>query len=409
MSFKKEYIQVVTSYFVLLLYIIFGDNKAIMAISVFAVGSLTIYILIRISSSLNIEREKSVSSLQTKLAKSKKENEEAYKRFLSLSTTLGSGVFMVDEEGFISFSNKDVENYFGIDISNKDYKELVDIKQLYYFIDETYLLEEYHRKQIKHEEKVYDLISTPLFEGDMYAGCLVLVHDITQLKVAEKFQKRFTADVSHELKTPLSAIKGYSEILQRDQKMDPIHKKEFIDTINEQANKMEAILNDLIVISKLDRIDYEMDLQFHDISDLIKESTNLLQSKILEKELGCIVKVESCKMYFDKVKLSQVIINIVKNAINYTDKGFVNISGKIKNNKYIIKIEDSGIGIKNENLDKIFTRFYRVDTARSRDTGGSGLGLSISKNVVLKHGGKIDVKSVENQGSTFIITLPIKK
>jgi two-component system phosphate regulon sensor histidine kinase PhoR len=409
MSFKKEYIQVVTSYFVLLLYIIFGDNKAIMAISVFAVGSLTIYILIRISSSLNIEREKSVSSLQTKLAKSKKENEEAYKRFLSLSTTLGSGVFMVDEEGFISFSNKDVENYFGIDISNKDYKELVDIKQLYYFIDETYLLEEYHRKQIKHEEKVYDLISTPLFEGDMYAGCLVLVHDITQLKVAEKFQKRFTADVSHELKTPLSAIKGYSEILQRDQKMDPIHKKEFIDTINEQANKMEAILNDLIVISKLDRIDYEMDLQFHDISDVIKESTNLLQSKILEKELGCIVKVESCKMYFDKVKLSQVIINIVKNAINYTDKGFVNISGKIKNNKYIIKIEDSGIGIKNENLDKIFTRFYRVDTARSRDTGGSGLGLSISKNVVLKHGGKIDVKSVENQGSTFIITLPIKK
>jgi two-component system phosphate regulon sensor histidine kinase PhoR len=409
MSFKKEYIQVVTSYFVLLLYIIFGDNKAIMAISVFAVGSLTIYILIRISSSLNIEREKSVSSLQTKLAKSKKENEEAYKRFLSLSTTLGSGVFMVDEEGFISFSNKDVENYFGIDISNKDYKELVDIKQLYYFIDETYLLEEYHRKQIKHEEKVYDLISTPLFEGDMYAGCLVLVHDITQLKVAEKFQKRFTADVSHELKTPLSAIKGYSEILQRDQKMDPIHKKEFIDTINEQANKMEAILNDLIVISKLDRIDYEMDLQFHDISDLIKESTNLLQSKILEKDLECIVKVESCKMYFDKVKLSQVIINIVKNAINYTDKGFVNISGKIKNNKYIIKIEDSGIGIKNENLDKIFTRFYRVDTARSRDTGGSGLGLSISKNVVLKHGGKIDVKSVENQGSTFIITLPIKK
>jgi len=409
MSFKKEYIQVIAAYLILLTYIIVGDNKVIMAILIIFVCSLTIYILLRISKLLNTEREKSVSSLKTKLAKSRRENEEVYKRFLSLSTTLGSGVFMVDEEGFITFSNKDVENYFEIDISNKDYKELAEIKQLYFFIEETYLLEEYHRKQIKHQDKVYDLISTPLFEGDMYAGCLVLVHDITQLKVAEKFQKRFTADVSHELKTPLSAIKGYSEILQRDQKMDPVHRKEFIDTINEQANKMDAILSDLIVISKLDRIDYEMDLELYDISEVIKDSTNLLHSKIAEKELGCVVRAEPCEMLFDKVKISQVIINIVKNAINYTDKGYVNVSGKIKNNKYIIKIEDSGIGIKTENLDKIFTRFYRVDKARSRDTGGSGLGLSISKNVVIKHNGKIDVKSVENQGSTFIITLPIKK
>jgi len=409
MSFKKEYIQVIAAYLILLTYIIVGDNKVIMAILIIFVCSLTMYILLRISKLLNTEREKSVSSLKTKLAKSRRENEEVYKRFLSLSTTLGSGVFMVDEEGFITFSNKDVENYFEIDISNKDYKELAEIKQLYFFIEETYLLEEYHRKQIKHQDKVYDLISTPLFEGDMYAGCLVLVHDITQLKVAEKFQKRFTADVSHELKTPLSAIKGYSEILQRDQKMDPVHRKEFIDTINEQANKMDAILSDLIVISKLDRIDYEMDLELYDISEVIKDSTNLLHSKIAEKELGCVVRAEPCEMLFDKVKISQVIINIVKNAINYTDKGYVNVSGKIKNNKYIIKIEDSGIGIKTENLDKIFTRFYRVDKARSRDTGGSGLGLSISKNVVIKHNGKIDVKSVENQGSTFIITLPIKK
>lgn len=409
MSFNKEYFQVIASYLVLLVFVIFSDNKTIIVILIIAVLSLTIYILLRISSLLNIEREKSVSSLQSKLAKSRKENDETYKRFLSLSTTLGSGLFMVDEEGMITFSNKDVENYFGVDINDKYYKELNNVKELYKFIEQTYLLEEYNRKQIKHSDKIYDLISTPLFEGDMYAGCLVLVHDITQLKDAEKFQKRFTADVSHELRTPLSAIKGYSEILQRDQEIDSIHRNEFIKTINEQANKMEVILNDLMVISKLDRLDYEIELQFLDISDVIKESVNLLQPQISHKNLKCIMNIESCKMYYDKVKLSQVIVNIVRNAVNYTDNGFIKVSGKLKGKKYIIEIQDSGIGIKKENHDKIFTRFYRVDKARSRDTGGSGLGLSISKNVILKHRGKLEVKSAENQGSTFIITLPIKK
>ena len=409
MSFKKEYTQIIVAYLVWIIYVTIWDDKTVIVLlSVFTFG-LTIYIFMHISEMLIKEREQSIHTLQSKLSKTEKESEEVYKRFLSLSKTLGSGVFMVDEDGLITFSNKDVENYFGINLNGKDYKELVTIRQLYYFIDQAFLLEEYTRKQIEIEDNTFDLISTPLFEGDMFAGCLFIVHDITQLKIAEKFQKRFTADVSHELRTPLSAIKGYSEILQRTEKMDEKDRREFINTINKEANKMEIILNDLLVISKLDRIDYELDLQMLNMKEIIEENVGLLQNKFVEKNLSVTVDVQACEFLMDRVKMSQVILNIVKNAINYTDEGFVKINGVIDENNYVIEITDSGIGIKSDKLDKIFARFYRVDKARSRDTGGSGLGLSISKNVVLKHNGTIDVKSVEGKGSTFIITLPIKK
>jgi len=121
------------------------------------------------------------------------------------------------------------------------------------------------------------------------------------------------------------------------------------------------------------------------------------------------VDVESQRILIDKVKMSQVIMNIIKNAMNYTDEGGITITGKTENNNYILSIADTGIGIRQENYDKIFKRFYRVDKARSRDTGGSGLGLSISKNVVHKHEGQINVSSVLEEGTTFTIQLPIKE
>ena len=145
MSFKKEYTQIIASFLVWLLYVTFFNDKTVMVfLGVFTFG-LTIYIFMHISEMLLQEREQKVHSLERKLSLSEKENEESYMKFLSLSTTLGSGVFMVDEDGVISFSNKDVENYFGQNLNNKDYRELVHIRPLYYFIDQAYLLEEHCR------------------------------------------------------------------------------------------------------------------------------------------------------------------------------------------------------------------------------------------------------------------------
>ena len=134
-----------------------------------------------------------------------------------------------------------------------------------------------------------------------------------------------------------------------------------------------------------------------------------MKNKIIKKGLKYSIIVEDCTFDIDKNKMGQVILNLVRNATNYTDKGKISILGSIEGSKYRLKVIDTGIGISKENLGKIFKRFYRVDAARSRDTGGSGLGLSICKNVVLKHGGNISVSSIENEGTTIEIILNIKE
>jgi len=212
MNFRKDYSSVIALYVLVLIYVILVNDKIVTSILIIGLFAATIVVYNNVRKVISDEKDASVNTLLTRLDKSKKESEETYKRFLSLSKTLGSGVFMVDDNGWITFSNKDVENFFDKDINNMDYGDLLDIPPLHKFVNEAYLLEDHMRRQISVDDKSYDLISTPLYEGDMFAGSLFLVHDITQLKNAEKFQKRFTADVSHELRTPLSAIKGFSEI-----------------------------------------------------------------------------------------------------------------------------------------------------------------------------------------------------
>lgn len=409
MKITREHINIFLMYLFAILYTaLVGDTVGIIII-ILIIFAIHMYVNISKEKQSDLEKESSLDKVLQRLDKTQKENEETYKRFLSLSRTLGSGVFMVDDEGKITFSNKDIENYFGIDFNSKDYSEIVEIKPLYKFVNKAYLTETTQRSQIKYNDHVYDLTSTPIFESDMFTGALILVHDITLLSTAEKFQKRFTQDVSHELRTPLSAIKGFSEILNRDKQMAEKNRIEFLSLIHKEAERMEVILNDLLMISKLDRLDYELELEATDIKNIIDESITILKPKLKEKNLTLVQDVESCVIPLSKVKISQVIINMIKNAINYTDEGGIEVIGSISKNIYQIQIKDTGIGIEDSKKELIFKRFYRVDKARSRDTGGSGLGLSISKNVILKHEGNVYVKDNEEKGSIFVIELPIKK
>lgn len=409
MIFNKEYVSITIAYLLVILYVILGENTGITVFLVACLFTYHIIIYYQLKNKLYHDKESSVSKLLSRLDKSKREEEETYKRFISLSTNLGSGLLMIDEEGKIQLANKDINEYFNRDFNNSDYQSFTDITSLYKFLNKAYLLETSIRKQINYKEKVYDLISTPLFEKNLFKGALILVHDITLIKNAEKYQKRFTADVSHELKTPLSAIKGFSEILSRDKDISIEEREEFIELIRTESSRMESILSDLLVISKMDRIDYELEFDSVNIKDVVNECINVLKNTIQDKGLKYSIDVESSILQLDKIKMIQVIFNIIKNAINYTDIGRIDVVGKKTEDKYILMISDTGIGIKEENFDKIFKRFYRVDTARSRDTGGSGLGLSISKNVVAKHNGKISVVSRINEGTTFTIHLPIDK
>ncbi|MBN2604868.1 MAG: hypothetical protein JXR62_03500 [Bacilli bacterium] len=409
MNIKKEYLLITLYYVVVSIYVIFIHDIVGTVLLVLLLMTFHFYTTYKINAETNQDKVDSVSKLLSKLDKTKKENDETYKRFISLTTTLGSGIIMVNEEGIVNFMNKDIQNYFNINFHNEDYNVLVKVKPLYKFINQAYLLEKTLREQIAFNEHYFDLISTPLFENKMFRGCLIIVHDITSLKTAENFQKQFTADVSHELKTPLSTIKGFSEILDRDKNIKASEREEFISLIRKESTRMETILSDLLIISKMDRLDYELTLEDTDFAELIKENANLLKRQLDKKGLKYIENIASCSMRIDKNKMGQVILNLIKNAITYTDSGEITVTGVIHENNYILSIQDTGIGIMQSDVEKIFKRFYRVDAARSRDSGGSGLGLSICKNVVMKHGGNINVESVVSKGTTFIITIPIKK
>jgi signal transduction histidine kinase len=156
----------------------------------------------------------------------------------------------------------------------------------------------------------------------------------------------------------------------------------------------------------MDRVDYDLEIVATSIDEILDETTRRLAPKIEQKNLTLSKEIEKAIIMVDPYKIQQVFTNLINNAINYTDEGSIYVEGRLDEDMYIIKISDTGIGIKPSQIDKIFKRFYRVDKTRSRKTGGSGLGLSISKNVVLRHGGNIYVDSTPQKGSTFIVELP---
>jgi|GEM_PF-712027 two-component system phosphate regulon sensor histidine kinase PhoR len=357
------------------------------------------------------EQEREKTELLKSLNRSEERTMRTQTQFYSLIEELGSGVLFIDAWNTIQLANKEFLDMFDYeDILKTPMTFLSHHKKLYKVVKKGVSTKYRIRSQIMvNDTTIMDVIVTPVFDEGVYYGSLILVHDITALKTAEQFQKQFTADVSHELKTPLSAIKGLSEILTREEKVEPAKQKEFLGIIKNEASRLEIILNDLLTISKMDCLDYKLKIEEAQIDALINETFEIMKPLAVEKKLSLTKDIEPCTFPFDSTKLRQVIINLIKNAINYTDVGYVKITGHRIDTHYIINVIDSGIGIEKSKQSTIFKRFYRVDVTRSRDTGGSGLGLSIIKNVVLKHGGTINLESALNKGSRFTVALPLNQ
>jgi two-component system phosphate regulon sensor histidine kinase PhoR len=347
------------------------------------------------------------NEVKYQVGKALDEVESSNLKLSKLVNTLAGGVLLIDEKGFIKMENQTFLSMFNlVSLMNQKYLLLEKIKPLFQPISEAFNAEVNKRVQIKNHERFFDLMMTPIIDDSGFEGLLILVNDITELKIAEQFQKQFTADVSHELKTPLSAILGMTEIMINSP-VKPDKQKEFLKTLHEEAVRLEKMIKDLLIISKLDRIDLEFIKTPSSIKSIIEKSSRLLQTQIERKNLQLIIRVEDYRLMLEEQKFHQVMVNLLSNALQYTDHGSITIEGKKLKEFYQLKVIDTGIGMDEEHLPFVFKRFYRVDAARSRESGGSGLGLSIVKNVVVKHGGQIQVTSQINQGTTFTILLPI--
>jgi len=326
----------------------------------------------------------------------------------TIVTNLPFPMSLVDGQGNIILSNL-LFQQFAINTSGPlsfDTKNFYpEIKS---FIRNTYISEEATQKILNINTIDYQAISVPVYDKDRYSGCLVMFLDVTQILEGERFQKRFIADASHELKTPLSSITGMIQILNRPDFADEVTRKEFSHQIEEEALRMDSIIQDLLTLSKLSSKQVLLDLERIQLSDLIKGAYTPLKQKFKEKNIALFSEIdESIKLTVDRDKFHQVITNLLINALKFTEQGSVTIKA-IKDEAFcILTIKDTGVGIRKEDQKYIFERFYRSDTSRSRQSGGSGLGLAIVKSYLSAHKADIEVSSEPHQGSTFTLKIPL--
>ena len=258
-------------------------------------------------------------------------------------------------------------------------------------------------------QKCFQVNASPISESGVVKGCLLVIHDITEVRKLETMRRDFVANVSHELKTPLTSIKGFVETLLEGALDDRENSVNFLKIINSHANRLNTLINDLLDLSHIESKEIVLKKERFILAELVDEAMLGFKTQAKKKQIELRSELpKGLEVFADKSKIEQIFTNLINNAIKYNkDQGFVRIYSEQSANEIKILVEDSGSGIPIRDIPRIFERFYRVDKARSRELGGTGLGLSIVKHIVELHSGSVGVESTEGLGSKFFFTLPI--
>ena len=247
---------------------------------------------------------------------------------------------------------------------------------------------------------------TPIFSGETVTGTVLLIFDITEKEKAEQMRREFTANVSHELKTPLHTIAGYAELLANNA-VKPEDIPSFSQQILADARRMSALVDDIIRLSHLDEGSGNMEQEDVDLMQIAREVVDGLQPLATELDVSLTLTGENAPIFGIAQSLNLMIQNLCDNAIKYNRKGgSVNVDIQNHDDEILLTVSDTGIGIAPELQDRVFERFYRVDKGRSREMGGTGLGLSIVKHAAMQHNAQIDLNSIPNEGTTITIRFP---
>jgi len=322
----------------------------------------------------------------------------------SIISSLPEGLLLLDEKGRILLSNESFDKIVRQDlVKGRFYWEVIRETMFGELVRKVVEKKRNSAEEIILNGKIF-LCSATLLESRK--EIIVVLHDITQAKNLEKMKKDFVVNVSHELRTPLTAMKAFVETLEEE--IDG-KKRHYVDVIKRHTDRLINIVGDLLLLSELEGKGTELEIEEVKVKDLIKDIVPMFQPKLREKNLALRLEVDNNlpSIKADPFKLEQMFINLIDNAIKYTDKGKIRLSVKKTEKKIRIEIEDTGIGVSEEQLPRIFERFYVVDKSRSKKLGGTGLGLSIAKHIVLLHNGSIEVESSPGSGTKFSITLPI--
>jgi two-component system phosphate regulon sensor histidine kinase PhoR len=329
---------------------------------------------------------------------------------------ISDGVLLLNQAGKVELANKVFHEMFGVkgEITGRPFLDVVRNHRLADMVREAH---ERHRPasgelEIAFPKELY-LFATALpiiqesMREDQYRGTVVALHDITQLKRLEQVRKDFVANVSHEIKTPITAIQGFAETLLAGALDDREHALKFIETIRANSRRIDSLVDDLMTISKIElgviKVE-KTDLAFEDVAEAV---LSLLREKAANRNLSLAASVPPGlgMIQADRDRLIQILTNLVDNAIKFTERGGVTFGVGEESGRTFLFVEDTGPGIPEKHIPRLGERFYRVDTARSRNMGGTGLGLAIVKHLVKAHGWDMQIDSKVGRGTTVKIYL----
>ncbi|TYT80123.1 cell wall metabolism sensor histidine kinase WalK [Listeria monocytogenes] len=362
---------------------------------------------------LSISVNTLAESLETQMFEIK-QNEQ---RLNAIVQNLVSGVMLINVDKQVIMTNRTMYQILGeTEITGKPFYEVIKSFALSQLIEGTFETKTIQQKEIIlyfPREMILDASVSPILgENGEITGIILLLHDITQIRHLENVRSEFVTNVSHELKTPVTALKGFAETLLDGAMYDEVLLKKFLTIIKEESDRLHRLIMDILALSRIEQNPVAENVELVDVDEVIEQSVRTIFEMATEKNIRVTIPEKtsaSVMIETDRDKLQQIIINLLSNAINYTPvDGKVEVKLIEQEAEVIIEVTDNGIGIPAKDIDRVFERFYRVDKARSRHSGGTGLGLSIVKHLVENCGGRIEVESQEEVGSTFRVTLPKK-
>lgn len=354
-----------------------------------------------------------LEELQTNLQKTEGRVRDEREFIRAILGSMFEGVLVISPEGKVLFANPVFTGIFGAageKNQGRRYWEIFRHEKLHGLLEKALTDRQGVQGGIElyfPEERHFQVQVSPIRAGENFLGVVLILHDVSSMKRMERMRTEFVANVSHELKTPLASIIGAAETLRGGALEDVEHRDGFLEMIERHSADLQKLIEDLLDLARLESGSRRLEKEPAEVAPLFEDLKRTFGARAASKKIDLTFQSDAGTVRCSRESVRRALSNLIENAIKYTDAGGrVRVEARTEGEEAVFKVEDSGAGIPLEDQARIFERFYRSEKSRTRDAGGSGLGLSIVKHIAETHGGRVDVQSEPSKGSTFTFRIP---